>query len=71
MDNFDSCKYTAIHVAQAALRDVRLWGLGMAEYNEGRVRAAAVIYPCIETLSARNEVVFLKGDYAKRHGRFL
>lgn len=71
MDNFDSCKYTAIHVAEWSLRDVRRWPFSMAEYNEGRVRAAAVIYPCVETLAARNEVIFLKGDYAKRHGRNL
>jgi hypothetical protein len=39
----------------------------LREWEEGRVSVAALIYPCAETISARNEIRFLIGDYRRRH----
>ena len=59
-------------IAEICLDCARRWPLStMNEWYEGRVRAAALIVPCVETLSARNEFIFLTGDYAKRHRRNL
>ena len=61
----------AIIIAKQCIDRVRKWPYSLPEWYEGRANAAATIYPCIETLSAINEIKFLHGDYVKRHGRFL
>ena len=60
----------AIHIAEHSLEMVRKYQkdqLGMNEWYDGRVSAAALMYACPQTLAARNEVRFLTGEYCRRH----
>ena len=58
----------ALVIAQNSLNDIRRFPTSsMNEWYEGRICAAALIYPCPETLSAKNEAKFLAGAYARRH----
>ena len=60
----------ALIIAQNSLSDVRRAPHSpMNEWYEGRLCAAALIYPCVETMSAKNEAKFLSGVYAARHYR--
>jgi len=61
----------AVIIANQSLNTVRKYPMSMPQWYEGRAAAAALIYPCVETLSAHNEIKFLNGSYAQRHGRFL
>lgn len=57
----------ALVIAQNSLNDIRRAPHSpMNEWYEGRICAAALIYPCPETLSAKHEAKFLAGAYAKR-----
>lgn len=58
-------------ICEQSLKSVRKYPRLMPEYYSGRARAAALIYPTVETLSCRNEIEFLKGDYAVRHRRTI
>ena len=62
----------ALVIAQNSLNDIRRFPTScMNEWYEGRICAAALIYPCPETLGAKNESKFLAGPYAKRWGTML
>jgi hypothetical protein len=57
-------------IASGSLDAVRKFpanDLGMADWYDGRVSAAALLYPTPETLAAKNEIRFLNGDYRSRH----
>ena len=57
----------ALVIAENSLFAVRLAPTSiMNEWYEGRISAAALIYPCHETLGAKNEARFLAGPYARR-----
>lgn len=71
-EQYELACYMAKTIAETSLNGARRWPLStMNEWYEGRVRASSLIVPCPETLSARNEFLFLTGDYAKRHRRNL
>lgn len=62
----------ALVIAENSLKAIRLAPTSiMNEWYEGRISAAALIYPCPETLGAKNESKFLAGAYAKRWGAML
>jgi hypothetical protein len=61
----------AVIIAVQSLNTVRKYPMSMPQWYEGRAAAAALIYPCVETLTAHNEIHFLNTHYAQRHGRFL
>ena len=55
-------------IAQQSLERVRCrTNPYMNEWYDGRASASALIYPCPETLAAKNEIRFLCGVYARRH----
>lgn len=57
----------ALIIARNSLADIRRAPTSeMNEWYEGRICAAALIYPCPDTLSAKNEARFLAGEYARR-----
>ena len=58
-------------IAEQCLSMTRKYPFSLPQWYEGRAAAAALICPCVETLSAHNEIHFLNGSYARRHGRFL
>lgn len=58
-------------ICEQSLYSVRKFPRLMPEFYSGRARAAAMIYPTVETLSCRNEIEFLTGDYAMRHRRSI
>lgn len=62
----------ALAIAENSLKAIRLAPTSiMNEWYEGRICAAALIYPCPETLGAKNESKFLAGPYARRWGAML
>ena len=62
----------ALVIAENSLKAIRLAPTSiMNEWYEGRICAAALIYPCPETIGAKNEAKFLAGPYAKRWGAML
>ena len=62
----------ALVIAENSLKAIRLAPTSiMNEWDEGRISAAALIYPCPETLGAKNESKFLAGPYARRWGAML
>lgn len=62
----------ALVIAENSLNSIRRSPASpMNEWFEGRISAAALIYPCVETISAKNEARFLCGDYARRWGAVL
>ena len=70
------CEYAerdmALFIAKNSLNDIRRFPTSCTtEWYEGRISAAALIYPCPETLGAKNESKFLAGPYAKRWGAML
>lgn len=58
-------------ICEQSLDSVRKFPKLMPQYYSGRARASALIYPTVETLSCRNEIEFLIGDYADRHRRTI
>ena len=57
----------ALVIAENSLADVlRSPASPMNDWYEGRLCAAALIYPCVETLSAKNVARFIAGEYARR-----
>ena len=58
-------------IADQCLNTIRMFPGSLPQWYEGRSAAAALICPCVETLAAHNEIHFLNGSYAQRHGRFL
>ena len=62
----------ALVIAQNSLNDIRRFPTSCTtEWYEGRICAAALIYPCPETIGAKNEATFLAGPYARRWGAML
>jgi len=58
-------------IAEQCISMVRRCPMSLPDWYEGRSAAAALICPCVETLSAHNEIRFLNGSYVQRHWRFL
>jgi hypothetical protein len=69
-NTFDAARAESLCLilAEDVLDQVRRYPTILPEWREGRAAAAALIYPCVETLSAANETRFLVNDYARRHG---
>ena len=62
----------ALFIAKNSLNDIRRFPTSCTtEWAEGRICAAALIYPCPETIGAKNESKFLAGPYARRWGAML